>query len=127
MIINIYSVGAATMFVNRFFNFFPFFWAGALCSFSAAFFVFFPAAAGAGCVAADLGLFQSYLFYSQLALWCLGGGTLSLSHCKLADLIVARCTYIPNAPCPGAGFEVHLEDNIRNPVLNAIEHLLEHS
>ena len=101
-----------------------------LCSlhvFSAAFFVFFPTAAGTGSVAADLGLFQSYLFYPLFALRGLGGGTLSLSHCKLANLIVARCTYVPNTPCPGTGFEVNLEDNIRNAVLNSIKHLLEHS
>ncbi len=99
----------------------------ALYSFSAAFFVFFPAATGTGCVAAYLGLFQFYLFYSLLALRGLGGGPLSLSHCELADLIVARSTYVPDIPCPGAGFEVNLEDNIRNAVLNAIKHLIEHS
>jgi hypothetical protein len=67
------------------------------------------------------------LFYSLLTLGCLGGGTLSLSHCELANLIVGRSTDIPNTPCPGTGFEVNLEDNIRNAVLNSIEHLIEHS
>jgi len=94
---------------------------------SAAFFVFFSAAAGAGIVSADLGLFELDLFDLHFALRRLGGGPLAFGHGKLANLIVARLAYIPDVSGPGAGFEVHLEDNVRDTVLDGFEHLLEHS
>ncbi len=98
-----------------------------LCVLSAALLVFFAAAAGAGLVSADLGLFQPNLFYFSVALRGLGGGSLSLSHCELAHLVVDCLTYIPDTLRSGAGFQAYLKDNIRNPVLDSFEHLVEHS
>ena len=88
-----------------------------LCVFTAAFFVFFTASAGAGVVSSDFGLFELNLLYLDLALGGLRCGALSLGHCELADLIVAGAAYVPDVSGAGAGFEADAEDDVADAVL----------
>jgi hypothetical protein len=94
---------------------------------SAALLIFFPATARTRLIAPNLGSFQPNLLHFPLALRRLRGGTLLLSHRELTNLVVGRSTYIPDTPGPGARFQTDFEDNIRNSVLNTLEHLVEHS
>ena len=91
-----------------------------------AFFVFFAAAAGTWGVATNLWPFQFNLFDLYLSLWRLGGRTLPLGHRELANLVVCGLADLPDASGPGAGFEMNLEDDVRNPLLDIGQHLAEH-